>query len=107
MPLYVLETNIQTEAFEDVYIFALLLAASKTRGVSFADALTFWQTYRQDRINKIMVLNKQIDLRRLPKGKEPVNSAGLSVKQEDFDLRWLYEPNFKAEVENWIQSTEA
>ncbi|KAJ9610233.1 hypothetical protein H2200_005010 [Cladophialophora chaetospira] len=94
------------QAFEDVYIFSLLLAASKIRGVNFADALTFWQTYRQNRINKILELNKQIDLRRMPKDKRPVDLHGVAVEQKEFDLQWLYEPDFKAEVENWVKSAE-
>jgi 2-polyprenyl-6-methoxyphenol hydroxylase-like FAD-dependent oxidoreductase len=95
------------QAFEDVYMFSLLLAASKTRGVNFADALNFWQSYRQGRINKILELNKQIDLRRMPKDKRPVDQTGAPVEQKGFDLQWLYEPDFKAEVEDWVQSTKA
>ncbi len=88
-------------------MFSLLLSSSKTRGVNFADALTFWQSYRQNRINKILELNKQIDLRRMPKDKRPVGVHGQAVEQKEFDLQWLYEPDFKAEVENWIESTKA
>ena len=95
------------QAFEDVYIFSLLLAASKTRGVNFTQALTFWQGYRQERINKILELNKQIDLRRMPKDKRPVDATGAPLELKEFDLKWLYEPNFKAEVENWIKGTES
>ena len=86
------------QAFEDVYIFALLLAASKTRGVDLAQALTFWQSYRQDRVDKVLELNKQIDIRRMPKDKE------APLGQTQFDLKWLYEPDFNAEVEKWVQS---
>ncbi|EXJ57302.1 hypothetical protein A1O7_07649 [Cladophialophora yegresii CBS 114405] len=94
------------QAFEDVYMFSLLLAASKTKGVNFADALNFWQTYRQGRINKIMELNKQIDLRRLPKDKQPVGQTSAPVEQKEFDLQWLYEPDFRAEVEEWVRGTK-
>lgn len=87
------------QAFEDVFMFSLLLAASKGGAVKFGEALTFWQGYRQERINKILELNKQIDLRRLPK-----EQRSEEVVQQEFDLRWLYEPDFKAEVENWIKS---
>ena len=95
------------QALEDVYMFSLLLAASQKRGVDFADALTFWQTYRQERVNRILELNKQIDLRRMPKDKQPLDAVGAPIEQKEFDLRWLYEPNFKAEVENWIEITRA
>jgi 2-polyprenyl-6-methoxyphenol hydroxylase-like FAD-dependent oxidoreductase len=92
------------QAFEDVYIFSLLLAASKMRNVNFARALTFWQSYRQGRINKVLELNKQIDIRRMPKDKQPLDPAGAPLTQVEFDLRWLYEPDFKADVEKWIES---
>ncbi|KIW84008.1 hypothetical protein Z517_03254 [Fonsecaea pedrosoi CBS 271.37] len=94
------------QAFEDVYMFSLLLAAAQSGGVNFEDALTFWQGFRQDRINKILELNKQIDLRRMPKSSRPGDLAD-EVVQKEFDLRWLYEPDFKAEVENWIRSAKS
>ncbi|KAH0832528.1 hypothetical protein AYO21_10658 [Fonsecaea monophora] len=94
------------QAFEDVYMFSLLLAAAQSGGVNFEDALTFWQGFRQDRINKILELNKQIDLRRMPKSSRPADLAD-EVVQKEFDLRWLYEPDFKAEVENWIRSAKS
>jgi 2-polyprenyl-6-methoxyphenol hydroxylase-like FAD-dependent oxidoreductase len=95
------------QAFEDGYMFSLLLAASKTRGVDFEGALSFWQKYRQDRVNKILELNKQIDLRRMPKDKQPVDAEGVTIEQKDFELGWLYEPDFAAEVENYITSTKS
>lgn len=91
------------QAFEDVYMFALLLAATRTGRVRFADALTFWQGYRQDRVTRILELNKQIDLRRMPQEKR-VGTEAENVVQQEFDLSWLYEPDFKAEVENWVKS---
>ncbi|EXJ86825.1 hypothetical protein A1O3_03779 [Capronia epimyces CBS 606.96] len=113
------------QAFEDVYMFSLLLAASTGNGgggggggsggdggsgsggvVGFEPALAFWQDYRQDRINKVLELNKQIDLRRLPKPaqKEHEHEEVEVVAPQEFDLTWLYEPDFRAEVETWIKS---
>ncbi|KAL6251449.1 hypothetical protein RBB50_001658 [Rhinocladiella similis] len=90
------------QAFEDVYMFALLLAASKAGRVDFQDALTFWQDYRQERVNKVLDLNKQIDLRRLPKD-QLTDVMAEGVAQHDFDFTWLYAPDFKADVEDWIK----
>ncbi|KIW38011.1 uncharacterized protein PV06_09987 [Exophiala oligosperma] len=91
------------QAFEDVYMFALLLAASAAGRVDFQAALTFWQDYRQGRVNKVLDVNKQIDLRRLPKDQlKGVSAEG--VAQQDFDLTWLYAPDFKADVEDWVKS---
>ncbi|KAK5464632.1 hypothetical protein LTS15_001194 [Exophiala xenobiotica] len=94
------------QAFEDVYMFALVLAASKAGRVDFPDALTFWQDYRQGRVNRVLELNKQIDLRRLPKD-QLVGVMAEGVARQDFDFTWLYAPDFKADVENWIESEGA
>ncbi|KAK4943927.1 hypothetical protein LTR10_016643 [Elasticomyces elasticus] len=94
------------QAFEDVYMFALLLAAAKGGNVKVEDALTFWQRYRQDRVNKVLELNKQIDLRRLPKDQLP-GLAAEGVAQQKFDMSWLYAPDFKADVDNWVKSVSA
>lgn len=91
------------QAFEDVYIFSLLLAAAKRGSVKVEDALTFWQSYRQDRVNKVLELNKQIDLRRLPKD-QLTGLAAEGVAQQKFDMTWLYAPDFKADVDNWVKS---
>ncbi len=90
------------QAFEDVYMFALLLAAVKSNKVQFEDALTFWQGYRQGRVNRILELNKQIDLRRMPKGSVISGGEAPPVAKE-FDLKWLYEPDFKAEVDDFVK----
>jgi 2-polyprenyl-6-methoxyphenol hydroxylase-like FAD-dependent oxidoreductase len=88
------------QAFEDVYMLALLLG----QGDKVKDqraALTFWQEYRQGRVDRVLELNKQIDLRRMPTG-DGVGSMPL----KEFDLNWLYKPDFKADVAKWIDSQE-
>ena len=91
------------QAFEDVYIFALLLAAAKGGNVKVEDALAFWQRYRQDRVNRVLDVNKQIDLRRLPKD-QLTGLAAEGIARKQFDLTWLYAPDFKADVDNWVKS---
>jgi hypothetical protein len=75
-------------------MFALLLAETKSN-VGMQDALTFWQDYRQNRIEKVMDLNRQIDLRRMPKDEV------AEVDSEEFQLAWLYSPDFKAVIDEW------
>jgi 2-polyprenyl-6-methoxyphenol hydroxylase-like FAD-dependent oxidoreductase len=87
------------QAFEDIYMFSLLLAQADK--IEMQKALTFWQKYRQERIEQIMLLNKQIDLRRMPK------DDGTKGEMEEMKLEWLYSPDFKAVVENWIASEKA
>lgn len=86
------------QAFEDVYMLALLLGR---KGVDMAEALSFWQNYRQERVNRIVELNKLIDQRRMP-ADDAVMGQGAEVRQEAFDLGWLYRPDFKSDVEEWL-----
>ena len=87
------------QAFEDVYMFSLLLAQAGK--VAVEKALTFWQQYRQERIEQIMALNKQIDLRRMPSDEKTKD------EMEDMNLEWLYLPDFKAVVDNWLADQTA
>ncbi|TVY25854.1 FAD-dependent urate hydroxylase [Lachnellula hyalina] len=83
------------QAFEDVYMFALLLGQADK--VEMQDTLSFWQDYRQKRITKVMWLNRQTDLRRMPK---EAQTSGEII--EEIELSWLYLPNFKDDVESWV-----
>jgi 2-polyprenyl-6-methoxyphenol hydroxylase-like FAD-dependent oxidoreductase len=90
------------QAFEDVYMFAMLLGRAVQLGDGGLDqmtgALEFWQSYRQERIDKILKLNQQIDIRRMPAGDDMLKD----VKKEPFELSWLYKPDFRADVEDWV-----
>ena len=88
------------QAFEDVYMLALLL--SKASNDIMFDALTFWQSYRQDRVDKILALNSQIDQRRMPSS-DTVVGEGSGFQKEEFDLRWLYNHEVKTDVEEWVR----
>ncbi|KAG8165567.1 hypothetical protein KVR01_004119 [Diaporthe batatas] len=88
------------QAFEDVYILALLLARSGEIA-NLQNALSFWQSYRQGRVDKVFELNTQIDLRRMPSD-DTVTGDGSELQKEDFDLEWLYRPDFKQIVDEWI-----
>jgi len=87
------------QAFEDTYIFSLLLAEVSKQKVDMQDALSFWQRYRQERIERVMVLNGQIELRRMPKEERDKMPAG---SMQEIELSWLYEPNFKDDVDRWV-----
>lgn len=88
------------QAFEDVYILALLLGRS-SEIPNLQDALSFWQSYRQGRVDKVFELNKQIDLRRMP-ANDAVSGENSEIQKEKFDLEWLYKPDFKQVVDEWI-----
>ncbi|KAJ3494964.1 hypothetical protein NLG97_g3730 [Lecanicillium saksenae] len=88
------------QAFEDVYILALILGQRDSIG-DIAAALHFWQTYRQDRVDKVLELNKQIDQRRMPSTGAGVGKESDPAKQS-FELGWLYNPDFKKGVMDWV-----
>lgn len=90
------------QAFEDVYMLALVLG-QRQKIRSFELALSFWQEYRQTRVDKVLVLNQQIDARRMPSNDAVVGSDS-SFKREPFDLSWLYQPDFKRDVQEWVAS---
>ncbi|KAI9036890.1 FAD-dependent oxidoreductase [Aspergillus affinis] len=86
------------QAFEDVYTYSLILARA---GESQLDrALQAWQRGRQERVDKVLELNAQIDKRRMPKQGDQ-DDVEMSEK---FDLEWLYRPEFEAMVEGWLRT---
>ncbi|CAK7211046.1 hypothetical protein SEUCBS140593_001035 [Sporothrix eucalyptigena] len=89
------------QAFEDVYMLALLLGKQwMTNEVADPQAaLDFWQTYRQDRVDRVFALNHQIDLRRMPSTDAAFVTGDA---RQPFDLTWLYKPDFKKDVEDWV-----
>ncbi|OAR00366.1 hypothetical protein LLEC1_00308 [Akanthomyces lecanii] len=88
------------QAFEDVYILALILGQRDRIG-DVAEALRFWQTYRQGRVDKVLELNKQIDQRRLP-STDAVVGRDSGLTKQSFELGWLYNPDFKSDVMDWV-----
>lgn len=92
-----------SQAFEDAYILAVILG-QREKLSSLGDGLEFWQTYRQQRVDKILELNKQIDRRRMPTSDKVYGDKG-GIAKESFELGWLFKPDFKADVEDWIAKT--
>ncbi|KAF4439740.1 hypothetical protein F53441_12485 [Fusarium austroafricanum] len=71
------------QAFEDVYTFAGVLGQLKEKnGEDLSDALGRWQKGRQERVDKIIELNSEINKRRMPKEDD--------VETKPFDIDWLY-----------------
>jgi 2-polyprenyl-6-methoxyphenol hydroxylase-like FAD-dependent oxidoreductase len=92
------------QAFEDVYMFALLLGQADN--VDMQEALKFWQEYREQRIAQVLKLNKQIEMRRMTEEenlKETIPAGSI----HEIELSWLYEPNFKKDVDDWVVARTA
>ncbi|KAE8151524.1 hypothetical protein BDV25DRAFT_128693 [Aspergillus avenaceus] len=84
------------QAFEDVYTLSLIMAGAGTE-MSFNIGLTIWQQRRQERVDKILQLNAQIDKRRMPRSADMDDGS-----HAPFDLQWLYAPDFDAMVVEWF-----
>ncbi|KAI1868322.1 hypothetical protein JX265_007145 [Neoarthrinium moseri] len=88
------------QAFEDVYMLSLLLSdtAKENNKDYLAASLKWWQESRQARVDQVLELNKQIDLRRLPQSQD---SDGL--EKLNFEVGWLYDIDLDQVVGNWLK----
>ena len=95
------------QCLEDVHMLALLLSKLSDK-IVLSDALGFWQSYRQERIGRVVVLSEQINIKRLPPAEQAKVPAGMVWKDESAttgeggQLRWLYEPHLEEHVSAWI-----
>ncbi|KAI0906173.1 hypothetical protein F4823DRAFT_566024 [Ustulina deusta] len=66
-----------SQAFEDVMSLVLLLSTLKENpGIKWEEALDFWQKMRQDGIDDLLVLTKQLNNKRLPLEKRKLLGKG-------------------------------
>ena len=86
------------QVFEDAYTYALIRGQS--REDSLKSVLSKWQKGRQERIDRLIVLARQMNVRRLPESeaREFENEVGL----EDFNTEWLFKPDLKQTVQDWL-----
>jgi len=99
------------QAFEDVRSLATLLSKLSEK-VPLDKAAVKWQTYRQERINKVLDLTKQMTIKRLPeveRAKLPPAafwSDSSLTRGDGGELLWLYEPDLAKEAEKWVAELE-
>ena len=95
------------QAFEDIYMLALLLS-KLSPSAPLAKALVFWQTFRQERVEKVLDLTKQLNAKPLPPAEQAKLPPGAiwsdegASRGEGGQLRWLYQPELRQEVDNWF-----
>jgi 2-polyprenyl-6-methoxyphenol hydroxylase-like FAD-dependent oxidoreductase len=83
------------QAFEDVYTFAGVLGQLKKKNSEgLSDALGRWQKGRQERVDKIIELNNEINKRRMPKQAD--------VETKPFGIDWLYSVDLDEMVRQFV-----
>ncbi|KAI2629963.1 kynurenine 3-monooxygenase [Hypoxylon sp. NC1633] len=96
------------QAFEDVRALATLLS-KLSPDAPLDKAAALWQSYRQDRVKKVLDLTQQMNVKRLPeseRAKLPLGSFWSNqslTRGEGGQLRWLYGPDLAEEAEKWVQ----
>ncbi|KAI8630532.1 kynurenine 3-monooxygenase [Xylariaceae sp. FL1651] len=99
-----------SQAFEDVITLTLLLSElKKNPALNWEDALQFWQKMRQNRIDDLLVLTKQLNNKRLPLEEQKLlgkDDVWVDQSAENPDqMAWLYVPKIEETVKRW--ATEA
>ncbi|KAH6654710.1 putative salicylate hydroxylase [Truncatella angustata] len=102
--------NGASQAFEDAMSLALLLATLRsTSGLRWDDGLKFWQKMRQDRIDKLLSLTKQLNNKRLPLEKQKLlakDEVWVDKSLEDpKQMAWLYVPEIEQQIKAWADET--
>ena len=100
------------QVFEDIDVLALLLS-KLSPSAPLSKALDFWQTSRQERVDKVLDLTKQMNAKRLPPAEQAklppgaIWSDGGKTRGDGGQLRWLYQPELRREAESWLAGQKA
>jgi 2-polyprenyl-6-methoxyphenol hydroxylase-like FAD-dependent oxidoreductase len=95
------------QAFEDVRSLATLLSKLSEK-VPLDKAAERWQSYRQERVNKVLELTKQMNAKRLPESERAKLPPGAIWSDQSLtrgdggEFKWLYEPDLALEAEKWV-----
>lgn len=92
------------QAIEGVYVLALLLGKLGEK-LDLAEALEFWQAFRQERTDRILNLTDLMNNRRLPpaeRAKLPQSAVWRGTAEDTGQMSWLYAPNLEKVVNEWV-----
>ncbi|KAJ3569760.1 hypothetical protein NPX13_g5971 [Xylaria arbuscula] len=95
-----------SQAFEDVMSLALILSTLKDSSkLKWENALQFWQKMRQDRIDDLLVLTKQLNNKRLPLDEQkllPKEDLWFDQSEKNPNqMAWLYAPRIEEAIKCW------
>ena len=96
------------QAFEDIYMLSLLLSSRISPSIPMREKLAFWQEKRQERVDEVLTLTKQMSNMRLPKeAREKLKEGEVwDVKSDQGggeEMRWLYLPRIEKVVGEWVR----
>ncbi|OCL11130.1 FAD/NAD(P)-binding domain-containing protein [Glonium stellatum] len=92
-----------SQAFEDAYTLAILLEGISEK-VGLQEALSFWNSKRQERVDGVVKLTLKINNMRLPQEeREKLAEEDISLSDERGQLAWLYGANIGKDFLDWIE----
>ena len=99
------------QAFEDVYTIAgvlgrLLASEPSPSNKKLEQALWEWQSFRQTRVDRVLELNRQMDLRRMPKGPGTAEENGEERMDMGIMFDWLFNIDFEKAVEECMEGVK-
>jgi len=96
------------QAFEDIYVFALLLG-KQAEELDWDQAIKLWQSYRVERVDRLLELTRKLNNNRLPLS-EQMKLAKNDVwndetgKGDPEEMSWLFGPTLDNVVKEWVSS---
>ncbi|PYH42564.1 FAD-dependent oxidoreductase [Aspergillus saccharolyticus JOP 1030-1] len=87
------------QVFEDAYTYALVRGQCDRD--SLASVLPKWQRGRQERIDRLIILAAQMNVRRLPESTQS-EFCSEAVGTEDFNMEWLFKPDLDKMFQEWL-----
>ena len=96
------------QAFEDVYVFALLLG-KKAEKLDWDQAIKLWQEYRVERVDRLLELTRKMNNRRLPESEQAKLAkddvwSDETGKGDPEEMSWLFGAILDDVVKAWVES---
>lgn len=100
--------NGAAQAFEDAISLALLISIKReNRTLRWEHGSKYWQKIRQDRIDQLLSLTKQLNNKRLPLDKQKLLDKDELWFDESAEnpgqMAWLYVPGVEDKVKSWAE----
>ena len=97
-------------AVEDAYSLGVLFASLKN-AISLPAALSFWQPWRQERVEKVRRYAMQLSMARMSAEERARHAADIGEPPSGAEgqLKWLFapEPGLGEQIERWASSQRA